>query len=103
MEKRVAVKIGGRDYTLLSGEGEEYMQDLVALVNLKVREYEKNSALSDIDAAYLAALAIADDYRKCQAALQNARDQIQSLLDDARRARAETAEVKRELGRLRQG
>lgn len=101
MQNRVTVRIAARDYTLLSEESEEYMQSLAELVSLKIHDFKRGSGLSDMDAANLAALSIADECRKAQTQAENARDQIQSCLDDARRARAEAAELKREMSRRR--
>ena len=45
---------------------------------------------------------IADEYLKYQRSGENLRAQLKSALDDASRARAECAELRRELTRLRQ-
>lgn len=60
---RVKVNIAGREYTLLTSEGKEHIMEVVNFVDDKIRE-QKEKTSTNLDAAILAALHIADEYLK---------------------------------------
>ena len=70
-------------------------------MNEKIEEQRRTFRVSDTDAAVMAALGLADELLKAREATNNALNQIQGYLEDATKARAEIAELKRELSRLR--
>ena len=101
MQNRVTVFIGGRRYVLLTEESEEYTLKIASLVNEKIEEQKETFRVSETDAAVMAALVLADELCKAKEATSNALNQIQEYVEDASKARAEVAELKRELSRLR--
>ena len=101
MQIRVTVFIGGRSYVILTEESEEYTLKIASLVNEKLEEQKQTFRVSETDAAVMAALVLADELNKAREATNNALNQIQGYLEDATKARAEIAELKRELSRLR--
>jgi cell division protein ZapA len=54
---------------------------------------KRGAKMSDVDAAVMAALVIAEEYFDACEKAENARSQIQSCVEDASRARSETAET----------
>lgn len=61
-KKRVDVMIDGRNFTIVGAENEDYIRDLAYYVDKKIRNLaSKNDKLSQIMAATLAALHIADE------------------------------------------
>ena len=61
MGKNVDVKIAGRDYTLSTVESEEYMQRLADYVSARILGFKRQNGASPLDAATMAAMAIADE------------------------------------------
>ena len=102
MENRVTVTICGLDYTLLAEESPSYMQKVAALVDAKMSEILSGGKLSQMDAAILAAVNIADEMFKQQGNAENLRGQLKGYLDDANKAKAELSESKREIFKLQQ-
>lgn len=101
MQNRVTVYIGGRRYVLVTEESEEYMLKIASHVDEKFEEQRQTFRVSETDAAVMAALIMADELCKARETTDNALNQIQGCLEDATKARAEVAELKRELSRLR--
>lgn len=102
MENRISVSIGGIEYTFLSEENPTYMQRVAALVDVKMSEIMANSRVSQMDAAILTAVNIADEMFKQQSNAENLRSQLKGYLDDANKAKAELSESKREIFKLQQ-
>ena len=75
MKNKVTVTIGGLDYTILAEESEEQIKRAAALVDRKMSELN-GAPLSAVQKAVLAALNIADDYYKHQAAMSELRQQL---------------------------
>jgi len=101
VQNRVAVFIGGRRYVLVTEESEEYMLKIASYVDEKFEEQKQTFRVSETDAAVMAALVMADELFKAKETTNNSLNQIQGCLEDATKARAEAAELKRELSRLR--
>ena len=101
MEKRIPVNIAGKEYTLVSEEGGEYLEQLARSVDAKILGHKRELHISELDAAVLTAMELADECLKANEREENARSQIKSCLEDASKARAEAAELKRELSRLK--
>ena len=64
MKNKIVVSIGGRDYTLVAMENEEYVRRCAELVDQQLQEVLRDSRLSQADAAVLAAMNVADLYLK---------------------------------------
>ena len=100
MGNRISITLGGKTYKLVAEDNAEYMEELARQVDGKIVTYKREMHFSDLDAALLTALELADECRKATERAENARNQIQNCLEDASKARAEAAELKRELAKL---
>ena len=89
MQNRVTVTVGGLKYTLLAVEDENYVHRVAAYV-------------SQMDAAVLTAINIADERFKEQEASENLRRQIKDLLEENAKLKSELSESKREIFKLQQ-
>ncbi|MGI6706992.1 MAG: cell division protein ZapA [Clostridia bacterium] len=89
MEKvKTNVKIGGKEYTLVGRESEEYIHRVAIYVDRKMSEIEKrNNSLSTSMIAVLTAVNIADDYLKLE-------DQYNRLKEQNASLKAENASLK---------
>ena len=69
MANKLKVKILGQEYTLVSEDSIEYMQEMANAVNQKLTEVRtRNSALSTSMASILVAMNMADDLEKVKLA-----------------------------------
>lgn len=102
MANKITVTICGEDYTLMAEESPSYMQKVAALVDAKMSEIMTAGRVSQVDAAVLAAVNMADEMLKQQSSTENLRSQLKGYLDDANKARNELSECRRELVRLQQ-
>ncbi len=65
VRNKVDVKIGGKEYTLVGVESEEYIQKVSLYIDKKMNEIiRRNSSLSTAMAAVLTSINVADDYFK---------------------------------------
>lgn len=103
MTNRVTVSICGQEYTLVADENAEYMERVAALVDGKMKELQRALHVSQTDAAVLAAVNLADELLKNQAAAENLRRQVKNYLDEATQAKNEVSELKRQLFKAQQG
>lgn len=103
MANRVTVNIGGQEYTLVADENAAYMERVAALVDGKMLELQRALHVSQADAAVLAAVNLADELLKNQAAAENLRRQVKNYLDEATQAKNEVSELKRQLFKAQQG
>ena len=92
MKNRVTVNIGGIEYHLLADDDPQYVKKTAELVDRKLQEVRQ---LSELTAAVMAALNIADDYYKAQEAAESLRGQIREYADEAASLRAENARLKK--------
>ena len=99
MKNKVAVTIGGREYTMVAAEDEAYVQRCAALVDKQLREI-MGGRLSQADAAVLAAMNVADQYLKEQESSENLRRQLKESLEEASRLKDELSQAKREIFKL---
>lgn len=102
MQNRVTVTVGGLNYTLMAAEGEEYIRQVAAYVNEKLKETAQMGKVSQMDCAILTAFNIADDRFKEQEASENLRRQCKELLEESARLKLELSEAKREIFKLQQ-
>ncbi|MEY8402289.1 cell division protein ZapA [Oscillospiraceae bacterium 44-34] len=100
MKNRIVVTIGGRDYTMVAAENEEYVRRCAELVDRQIQEVGEGGRLSQTDAAVLAAMNVADLYLKEQEASENLRRQVKENLEEANRLKLELSEAKREIFKL---
>lgn len=99
MKNKVTVSIGGHDYTLVAVEDEQYVRRCAGLVDGQLRELE-SARLSQVDAAVLAAMNIADQFYREQDSGENLRRQLKEALEEAARIKLELSEAKREIFKL---
>lgn len=103
MSNRVTVSICGQEYTLVADESAEYMERVAALVSGRMEQLLEQLHVSQTDAAVLAAVNLADELLKNQAAAEHLRRQVKNYLDEATQAKNEASELRRQLFRAQQG
>ena len=100
-KNKVDVRIGGKDYTLVGVESEEYMQRVALYIDKKINEIMRvNSKLSTSMASVLTAINVADDYFKAydnviglNKEIKAANEEIVRLKDENRKLTNESAIV----------
>lgn len=100
-KNKVDVRIGGKDYTLVGVESEEYMQRVALYIDKKMNEIMRiNNKLSTSMASVLSAVNVADDYFKAyenivslNAELKSAKEEIERLQEENRRLANENAVI----------
>ena len=103
MANKVTMNICGQEYTLVADESAAYMEKVGALVDEKMRQVLDALPVSQTDAAVLAAVNLADELLKNQAAAENLRRQVKNSLDEATPAKNEASALKRQLFKAQQG
>ena len=103
MANKVTMNICGQEYTLVADESAAYMEKVGALVDERMRQVLDALHVSQTDAAVLAAVNLADELLKNQAAAENLRRQVKNYLDEATHAKNEASELKRQLFKAQQG
>ena len=103
MANKVTMNICGQEYTLVADESAAYMEKVGALVDERMRQVLDALHVSQTDAAVLAAVNLADELLKNQAAAENLRRQVKNYLDEATKAKNEASELKRQLFKAQQG
>lgn len=94
--KKTEVVIDGRNFTVVGGDNEDYINELAYYVDKNIRKLtSKNEKLSQPMAAILAALNIADQYYKT-------RDKLSELEEKARDPLEKYDEVCHELDRTKE-
>ncbi len=102
MKSRVTVTIGGQQYTILSPDGEEYIEKIADYVDGKLKETVQDDKMAAIEGAILTAMNIADEKFKEQEISENLRRQIKEILEESSKLKSELSESKREVFRLQQ-
>lgn len=100
MMNKIVVSVGGRNYTLVASENEDYVRKCAELVEQQLQEVLRDSRLSQADAAVLAAMNVADLYLKEQETTENLRRQVKENLEEANSLKLELSEAKREIFKL---
>ena len=103
MKSKVTVTIAQREYTLISDEGEAYVEKVAGYVSGQIQEMTRTAGVSSMDAAVLAAANIADSYFKEMEASERLRRQLKEALDESAQMKADLSEAKREIFRLSSG
>ena len=88
---------------LVADESAEYMKKVGALVDQRMDRIQETLHVSQADAAVLAAVNLADELLKNQAAAENLRRQVKNYLDEATQAKNEASELRRQLFKAQQG
>lgn len=100
MSNRVRVIVDGREYNIIAAEDEAYVRKVAALVDEQVRAVIEGSRVSSVDGVTLAAMNIADQLCKEQAASENLRRQLKEYLEEGAKQKLEISELKREIFKL---
>lgn len=100
MRNKIVVTIGGKDYTMVAAEDEEYVRKCAELVNKHLSEVAAAGRMSQTDASVLAAMNLADLLLKEQATSENLRRQVKENLEEANSLKLELSEAKREIFKL---
>ena len=103
MANKVTMNICGQEYTLVADESAAYMEKVGALVDERMRQVLDALHVSQTDAAVLAAVNLADELLKNQAAAEHLRRQVKNHLDEATQAKNEASELNRQLFKAQQG
>jgi len=101
-KNKVAIKINGKEYTVMGGESAEYMHKVALYIDKKIAEITmSNSQLNMQTISMLAAINITDDYLKNIQATDNLRLQVAQYIDDVSKERGELNALKAENERLK--
>ena len=100
MSNRVTVTIDGREYNIIAAEDEAYVRKVAAHVDEQAKAVIQSSRVSSVDGITLAAMNIADQYYKEQAASENLRRQLKEYLEEGAKQKLEISELKREIFKL---
>jgi cell division protein ZapA len=103
MKNRISVTVAGHEFTIVSEESEEYVSGIAAEVDADVQSVMSESHLSLSDAAVLTALNYADRAAKALDTADHLRLQVKTYLDETQKLKADLAETRRELSRLKKG
>lgn len=95
-EKRITIALGGKPYTLITDEAEDYVQSLAIMADEKLAE-QRSYIHSKLDAALMALITVTDEYVRANERAESAAKQIQDRLEEATRARLEASELRRQL------
>ena len=97
MANRVTMSICGTEYILVAEEDAAYMEKIGNMVDAERQKLMDSAHMSRDAAAVLAAVNLADQLTKAQEGAENLRRQLKTYLDEASRAKNETAELRRKL------
>lgn len=102
MEKATyKLSICSNDYMITTDESAQYMQELAADVDEKLRAALKSNKLSMTQAAVFVALEYADMAKKASDSADNLRGQLKDYLEDAAKAKTERDMYKHEVEKLK--
>lgn len=100
-KNRVKLNICGTDYTIISDEKEEYMEEIAREINSTMNMTLKNNMRVSVTmAAVLAALRYCDESKKSMADADNLRTQIKDYLEESVEARMHADEARNEVLKL---
>ena len=98
MSNRITITLGGKPYTVITDESEDYVQALAIYADAKFLE-QRSYIRSKLDAALMALITVTDEYTRANERAESAAQQIQGRLEEATKARLEASELRRELAR----
>ncbi|MBO4331335.1 MAG: cell division protein ZapA [Oscillospiraceae bacterium] len=96
VSNRITITLGGKPYTVITDESEDYVQALAIYADAKFLE-QRSYIRSKLDAALMALITVTDEYTRANERAESAAQQIQGRLEDATKARLEVSELRREL------
>ncbi len=89
-KNKVQIRIGGKDYTLVGIEAEEYIQKVGLYIDKKINEITRsNSLLSTSMASILAAVNVADDFFKSHENEKRLEDELARACEELEKLRRE--------------
>nr|WP_114296979.1 cell division protein ZapA [Anaerobacterium chartisolvens] len=89
-KNKVHIRIGGKDYTLVGIEAEEYIQRVGLYIDKKINEITRsNSLLSTSMASILAAVNVADDFFKSRENEKRLEDELERACEELEKLRHE--------------
>lgn len=101
VKNRITVKVAGNEYVLLTEESGEYVLKVAEIVNSEIKQLTDNGKLILSDAAVLSCFNMCDKLQKETDNTAHLRQQIKSHLDENQKLKAELAEARREITRLK--
>lgn len=101
MNTKLSVQIYGIKYAITSNEEPAYVRGLASEIDKTVTDLMRSGGMSVNQAFLLACLNYLDGYKKSEEGADNLRRQIAEYAEDAAKSRAELAEAKKELAKLR--
>ncbi len=104
MESIYKVTVAGLEFSVYSGESEEYTQGIAKAVNRKIREIADSSAgVHTLNAAVLAAMDYCDESVKAKAEKVNLRNALEELQEKLAETTKELEKLKGENLTLKMG
>ncbi len=103
MKNRVVVTIAGQEFALLADREEDYVLRVAARVDEEIMSIAARSNASSAHIAVLAAINLAEEAIASGETADSLRSQIKDFVEEASRVKAENAELKREMARLKKG
>lgn len=107
MPNRISVTIAGQNYTVLAEENEEYTRGVAQRADRTIAEARQAIDASELQAAVLAALNLADEATKAERELRRIHgdsserlDQVEAMRQEILRLEEENARLKAELAEL---
>ncbi|MBQ9941467.1 MAG: cell division protein ZapA [Christensenellaceae bacterium] len=86
-KEKTKITINGREYTILSNEGGEYVSRVAYHLNKKIKETERAAVgLSTADLLTLTSLNLTDELFKANQALKKAQDEVKLMQDTLKKA-----------------
>ena len=98
--QRMSIQINGTKYPITTGEDPAYVEVLAREMDKAVRQLMQGGSLTVTEALVLLGLSYADAHAKAEETSDHLRGQIAGYLEDAAKARQETADARREIARL---
>lgn len=96
-KNKVEVRIGGKDYTLVGVESEEYIQKVALYIDKKMNEIMRvNNKLSTSMASVLSAVNVADDYFKAYENVINLNKELKAANEEIGRLKEENRRLTNE-------
>lgn len=97
-KNKVAVKIGGKDYTLVGLESGEYIHQLASYIDKKLIQVQKiNPKLSTSMVAVLTSVNVADDYFKSVQTEAAAIEKLDQADEEIQKLRLQLSQLSREI------
>lgn len=100
-KNRVAVRIGGKEYTLIGLESDDYIQKVASYIDKKLVEVQKkNPKLNSSMIAVLTAVNVADEFFKAVETEVAATEKLDKNMDEIDKLKLQLAQLTREVDLL---